>query len=441
MYDQVVIVPTKRFWLVAAIGIIVAALAGLVGAAGLIALFDLILVVGALLTVLGAPKPEKISIRRDVSPVLSVRVSNLVKVEVTNNSRLPISILVRDEPDGSFNSVGNEARLLIHPSECESFAYRTTPPERGAFSFRATFVRVLCPLGLVERQYRYDTVQEAHVYPNVLQMKQFDLLNQRGRLREIGVRKSRMKGLGMEFESLRDYGVGDDYRKIDWKASARRGKFVVREYEVERSQNVVILIDCGRQMLGEADGATKLDAVLDASLMLSRAALSGGDHVGILSFRDRVIRYVPPRRSTGQLGLLISSIHDLLPYPVESDYDGAFAYLSRRWKRRSLIVVFTDASDPDRAKKLAAALSPLIRSHVVVLVQVDDPRMAELLVNPLDSASELYMRSAGLALAQERVEAASRLKAGRLHTVSAEPAELSKAIVSFYFQVKERALI
>ncbi len=275
----------------------------------------------------------------------------------------------------------------------------------------------------------------------MLALQEFDLLNQRGRLRDIGVRRSKIKGLGTEFESLREYGLGDDYRKIDWKATARSAKFMVRQYEVERNQSVIIAIDAGRHMLGEVEGVTKLDCALDASLMLSKAALSNGDHVGLLLFRERVLQFMPPKRANNQIGSLISALHDLMPYPVESDYLKAFSYLSQRWKRRSLIIIFTDASEPERAKTLSVGLGGLVRNNIVVVIQVNDPQLRELLENPLEEIDDLYRRASGLFIDGERTEALAYLKARKLQVVSSEPQDLPRELVSFYYQVKERALI
>jgi len=278
--------------------------------------------------------------------VLSVRARNRIRVEIENEEDIALHGRIRDEIPSSFAAEGNEAPFHVNPGRAFSFDYFLMPPERGEYSFRATFLRIQCPLGLVERQLELNTEQPVKVYPNLLALREFQLLNQQGRLREAGIRKSRMRGAGTEFESLRDYAQGDDFRKIDWKATARRGKPIVREYEVEKNQAVVLCIDCGRHMMSEINGVRKLDLVLDAVLMLIQSALSAGDNVGLLAYGTDVIRYIPPKKGHRQLGILLNAMFNLVAEPIESDSVRAFAYLSSRHKRRSLIVNFT-AVAPD----------------------------------------------------------------------------------------------
>jgi uncharacterized protein (DUF58 family) len=279
------------------------------------------------------------------------------------------------------------------------------------------------------------------VYPNVLALREFSLLQQQGRLREIGIRRSRIRGLGTEFEFLRDYSVGDDYRKIDWNATARRGKFIVRQDETERNQSVILCIDTGRQMLGEVNGVTKLDYALDACLMLAQAAIFAGDQVGLLIYADQVLRYIPPRRGKNQLAAVIDALHDVVVLPVASDAASAFAYLATRWKRRSLMISFTDTSDLDTAGDLARALGPIIKRHLVFRAQVSDPRLQEVLQANLDSAEALYSRAAGIFLDEDRKRASALLNGIGVVSIESEPQDLAARLISYYYDAKEHARI
>jgi uncharacterized protein (DUF58 family) len=279
------------------------------------------------------------------------------------------------------------------------------------------------------------------VYPNVLALREFDLLKQQGRLREMGIRRSRARGLGTDFESLRDYAVGDDFRKVDWKASARRGKMVVRQFEQERNQCIIVCIDIGRHMLAEVNGVRKLDHVLDALLMLTNAAAVAGDLVGLLVYADTVRRYIPPRKGRSQVGLVIDAIHDLIAEPVESDPVAAFSYLTTRWKRRSLLVNFTDFDDPDRARDLAVSFGSLSRHHLAVICRVQDPLLDEVLLSPIQSAKDMYRKAAANTLMEDRRAAIAVIDAAGVHNLDAEPEELAARLVSFYFKVKERSLL
>lgn len=434
-------VPTKRFWLLVALGIPLAAVAGALGSPLIAIVYDLLLILAAAISVRLAPSLEGLRIKRTFDSVLSVRAANKIVLTIENDGVEPISTLLRDECPPTFLSTKREWRLRLEPGRVVEMIYHVTPPERGADAFRGTWLRVDCPLGLAQKQVRVPTEEPVRIYPNVLALREFDLLKQRGRLKELGIRRARHRGLGMEFESLREYSQGDDYRKIDWKASARKGKLVVRQFEQERNQSVVICIDIGRHMLAEVNGVRKLDHVLDALLMLTNAAAMAGDFVGLMVYADSVRRYIPPRKGRNQVGIIIDAIHDLVAEPVESDPVGAFAYLSSRWNRRSLLVNFTDYEDEDRARELITAFGPMTRRHLALLVRVLDPRMNEALVKPPETVPEMYLQTAATILLEDRRNAGTLIASAGIHTIDSEPQDLAASLVSYYFQVKERSLL
>lgn len=434
-------VPTRRFWLLIALGIPVAAIAGVAEMPSLAFAYNLAVVLIAYATGRLGPSAKGLKLTRQFDPVLSVRSPNRIRLTVENESLDLIRGRLRDEPPAQFMASRREFPLHIPAERQIELEYQLTPFERGAESFKGTFVRLECPLGLVVKQERLDTEEPIRVYPNLLALREFDLLKQKGRLREIGIRRSRMRGLGTEFESLREYSEGDDYRKIDWKASARHAKLVVRQFEQERNQAVMIVIDIGRHMLAEVDGVRKLDHALDACLMLTNAAAAAGDMVGVLVYSDVVRRYIPPKKGRNQVGMIIEALHDLVAEPIESDPAAAFAFLGARWKRRSLVVTFTDLEDPDRAKSLAIALGPQARRHLLLLARVSDPKLKQALNSPIYELSDMYLSAAASLLTADRRAATSVLSAAAIHNLEAEPQELAAALVTFYFDVKERSLL
>jgi uncharacterized protein (DUF58 family) len=419
----------------------VAALAMAAGFPSLAIAYNLVLIAIAYATGRIGPSPSSLKLTRSFDPVLSVRAANKVVVTLTNESLDHVRGVVRDEPPSHFLASRREFPLDVAPEREVNLEYTLTPNERGSESFKGTFVRLACPLGLVVKQARLDTEQQIRVYPNLLALREFDLLKQKGRLREIGIRRSRMRGLGTEFESLREYSEGDDYRKIDWKASARHAKLVVRQFEQERNQAVVIVIDIGRHMLAEVNGVRKLDHALDSCLMLTNAAAAAGDFVGLLVYSDVVRRYIPPKKGRNQIGMIIEALHDLVAEPIESDPAAAFAFLASRWKRRSLVVTFTDLEDPDRARFLTTALGPQARRHLLLIARVSDPKLKEALDPPMEEVTDMYLSAAAGLLVADRRAATSVLSAANIRNLEAEPQDLAAALVSYYFDVKERSLL
>jgi uncharacterized protein (DUF58 family) len=402
--------------------------------------YNLGLLALVLATTRWVPSKGSIRVTRKHDPVLSVRASNAVVLELENDGPIDAVGRLRDEVPPSFEASGNESAVALRPGRTAEIRYHVTPKVRGSDYFRGTFLRFDAPLGLAIVERKLQTEQPVRVYPNVLALREFDLLRQTGRLNLLGIRRARTRGLGMEFNSLRDYNE-DDYRRIDWKATARRGRLVVREYEQEKSQPVIVCLDAGRRMLPEVSGASKLDHALDAALLLMHAAQVAGDQVGLLTFNDAVRRYVPPRKSRSQAGVLIEAMHDLRAEPVESGYIESFGYLAGRWKRRTLIVVFTDVEDEKQAKALAGSLGPLVRRHLVFVVRVADPRMKELHELALDDDRALYRKAAALWVGADRRRADGALQAAGLNTIEAEPQDLAAALVSAYLRVKESSAL
>lgn len=431
------IVPTRRFWLLIALGIPLAIAGAWVPVAQTLLLqYNLLLFFLLFVASRWAPRADRLRVTRSHDQVLSARADNVVTLEIENDGPVPALGRIRDEAPAGFAVDGQEWPLRLAPGEARSFRYHIRPLQRGGAYFRGTFVRLTTPLGLSEVEYRLRTEKPVRVYPNILALREFDLLAQKGRLNLIGIRRSRRKGLGTDFESLRDY-HDDDYRRIDWKTTARRGKLVVREYEVERNQGVILCVDVSRSMLAEVEGVTKLDHTLDAMLMLMHAASVAGDQVGLLVFGPQVDRYIPPRKGAAQNGAILEAVHALGAEPTYPAYSRAFGYLTSRWKRRSLIVVFSDVDDEDQAKELMAALAPQTKRHVVILVRVADPRLRELARQPVLTSEDMYALAAAEWYGSERSRSGRHLTSHQVRVVEAEPQDLAAALVSAYIGIKE----
>jgi uncharacterized protein (DUF58 family) len=368
--------------------------------------------------------------------VLSVRAENLVRLRVTNEGTSRIQFRLRDEPPPEFVADRQEFDVDLLPGQTREYRYHVTPSERGDYFFRDSFVRADGPLGLVARQSRIPTRQIIRVYPNILALRKFDLLKQRGHLRQIGIRRSRLKGVGTDFDALREYASGDDYRKMDWKATARRGKLIVREFEAERNQPVLLVIDYGRLMMAEVGSIEKLDYVLDAALMLGNAAATANDQIGLLVYADRVERWIAPKRGRGQLGHVIEALHALRAEPIEANARDSFNYLATRWKRRSLMVVFTEIEDPDEARKLLTVLGPLARRHICLVVSVADPGLQSQRQADLSDPIGPYLRTSANLFHEEREKAQRLLNAAGVRTLDSEPDTLGTNLVNYYLDVK-----
>lgn len=435
------ILPTPRFWALFAAGILLAA-GGMVvpGLERFVILYNIILVVLWWITGRAAKKWEVVRVTRKTDPVLSVRVRNTVTLEIESDHDLPITVRIRDEEPENCLVRGNEFKIMVRPREQVFQSYTLLPKSRGEWHFRGLFIRYPALLGLAVVQKQLLPSMPVRIYPNVKAVQEFELLKQKGHLNLMGLRQSRQKGLGTEFESLREYNE-DDFRKIDWKASARKAKLVVRNFEQETNQGVMVCVDIGRHMLGEVEGVRKLDHCLDAALLFMHAAEREGDQVGLLTFNDVVHKYIQPKRGSSQISRILGAIYDVQAEPVQPDYAGAFGFLASRWKKRSLVVVFTDAENADQADELSVALSQIRRRHLVYVVRVSDPKLREFLSPNLPDEQSLFDQAAALWYIGDRKRAEIALKNMGIQSLEAEPDRLASELVGAYLKVKRLSLI
>ena len=430
---------TYRAWAVLSAGGLVA----LLGAArpdllGLVLLVDLLAVVIIAVDALSLPRATAFRIHRRHERVLSLGAENRIELTLTHSLTTPRHARLRDEPPPLFDCDQHEFTLILQPDQPAEVVYHLTPRYRGEARFEDAFLRVEGWLRLTTRDYRLPARESVPVYPNLLQLREYDLLRHRGRLQLMGFRQLRLRGQGTEFESLREYTPDDEFRRIDWKATARRGKPIVRDYQTERSQNVVLLLDAGRTMLAEVEGKRKFDAVLNAALMLAYVAVQMDDKVGALVFADEVDLFSPPQRGRAQVGKLVDALHDAEPRMVESDYLYATTYLAKRWRKRSLIALFTDLIDPDASRMVLHAVGALRRQHLCVVITVADPRLHRWSQQSLDAPSDLYRRAVALQTLNDRMAAIRALERMGVHCIDAEPDTLVAALVNHYLQVKAR---
>jgi uncharacterized protein (DUF58 family) len=250
-------------------------------------------------------------------------------------------------------------------------------------------------------------------------------------------RRRRAPREGREFEALRPYLAGDDVRAIDWKATARRGSPVVRQWQPERNQTVWLLVDCGRLLSARLpDGRTKLDRAVEASLAVARAAAARGDRVGVLLFGAEVNRVVLPGSRRAQLGPLAEALHAARATLDESDYRVAFDLLDARQRRRALVMVFTDLADPDTSALLIARAARLRRRHLVLVAAAGDSELADAAREVPRSAEDAYVRVAAERIVAERDAAAVRLAAAGVRVERCSAADLGASVVGSYLEIK-----
>ncbi|MCU0492740.1 MAG: DUF58 domain-containing protein [Chloroflexaceae bacterium] len=384
------------------------------------------------------PGPERIEVERLHDNRLSIGADNLITVLLANRSQRPLSFTLRDEYPYQFVSDASFISGVLPAYEIFEARYHVRPNQRGDYRFGGVVLRYRSLFQTFVRQARYKLDADVKVYPNVLEVRKYDLLARKGLLFELGLRQARIFGSGTEFERLRDYTTDDEFRRINWKATARRGKAIAAEYETERSQFVMCAIDTGRLMRPPIANLAKMDYVINTSLLLSYVTVLKGDHVGLLTFADDVGSYLAPKRGKGQFYRMLEALYNVPFEPVEADYGRALGYLSLKQKRRSLVVVFTDLVTLDAARPLIANMARLAQRHLPLCVTISDPNITRLAGQETQNSNDVYQRAVAEMLLDERQIILDTLNRSGVLTLDVPADKLTVSVINTYLELKER---
>jgi uncharacterized protein (DUF58 family) len=405
---------------------LLAQLLALDGAIVLLALLDGLTVRRAVLVV-----------QRDAPAVLSIGRANPIRFLIRSRARRSLALQLDDGLFAHARAEGLPLAGRLAARASLTLEYRLFPERRGAYELGPCRVRYPSLLGLWARQLEVGERVPVRVYPDLLQLRRFELMARENRAADLA-RVTRRKGGETEFARLRDYAPDDEYRSIDWKATARRQKLTAREYQLESNQELVFMLDAGRMMSAEVLGLTQFDHALNAALMLGHVAARTGDRIGLLAFGKGLDAYVPPVRGNKAAGRLIQAAYDLHPQLVESDYEGAFRTLSLRQQKRALVVLFTQVVDDAVARVLLIGCRALARRHLPLVVLFRDLDVDALLRPARDDRAELYERAAAAELTRWRAGFIRDLRHGGAVVLDVGPKELTAKLIDRYFDIKAR---
>ncbi|MCI0486026.1 MAG: DUF58 domain-containing protein [Blastocatellia bacterium] len=439
---------TARFFILLAAGILLLS-AGWVNRAAftLIILYDVALITFAVIDYIVSESASSFQVEREMEDRFAMGAENRVTIKITNRAPRPVTFRIKDEypPDMELLSP-REVYLTVPAGRSRMWSYNLLPTMRGSYSFGNTAVRFRSRLGLLWRQVHYPTASGSlktavKVYPDIREAKKNELYAHRNRRPDPGLRRMRLRGHGREFESLRDFVIGDEIRHISWAATARRGKLITRQYTIERSQNVVVMLDTGRLMTARIGKLSKLDHAINAALSIAYVAASGGDNVGLVAFSRRVISYLPPHRGHDQINRLMEALYKIEPQMIEPSYARAFNFFSTNCHRRSLVVILTDLVDRDASAELLAHTSKLVPRHLPLIVTIGDTDLRELVRANPDTSADVYRQSVAEEILRQREEALSRIRHAGGLALDVPARHLSLELVNKYLEVKERGLL
>lgn len=435
-------IPTRRLVLLTAILAVPLLLSGIDrNVADLALLVNLVLVAVACVDLLISPGPDAIELRRVISEVLSVGASNPASLVVRNRSHAKLRLSLHDDP-GPLCSVDRLPQTLdLAPNKELTVHYTVMPHRRGASEMKAIHLRFPTRLGLWTRQQTRTVVTHIRIYPDIRAVYKYELMSRQNRLSEIGVRMVRMPGQGREFERLREFRYGDEIRQIDWKATARQRELISREFNVERNQNIVIMVDCGRFMRNETDGISYLDRALNSAIMLSYIALGQGDNVSLLAFSSRIERFIRPVRGKPGIQSILRSTYDIQASPHASDYSMALEYLTTVQRKRALVVLITFVTDELQLRVIGDSLKLRSLPYLPLCVLLQDVGLRAMANRiPETDLAAFHTAAAAQILTGQSHEAASLREAGVM-LIDTPPDLLTERLINEYLSIKARNLM
>ena len=364
------------------------------------------------------------------------------EVIIENQGKAARRLRVRDDVPDTMRAEPAEFLIRIARRGRMALASTVTPQRRGTYAFERIDALVASRLGFWERSVSWPIRSVVKVYPDIRQIGRYTLLARRDKLSSLGLRQSRRLGTDNEFERLREYAEGDEPKHIDWKATARRRKLTVRAHQINQSQRIIFLIECGRLMGGDTgDGLSPLDHAFNAMLLLAHVALLQGDQVGLLVYSDRVRAYVPPSGGPKRINRLVHAVHDIFPELVEARHDRAFVELEKRCRKRSLVVLMTDVYDEVNARQINDHLGNVVGKHLPLGVFLRNRDLFQLADSTPAAGPEFYAGAVAASMLTWRERVIAGLRNQGAMTLDVFPDELTAPLINQYLQIKARHLL
>ncbi|VAW55656.1 putative membrane protein [hydrothermal vent metagenome] len=374
-------------------------------------------------------------VKRSVSKFFSVGVDHEVTLTLKNMSSRDIVVDIYDHYPEQSEINGLPKQLFLAKKEKAKFSYCIKPLLRGEAIFTQVECLIHSPFSFWNIQHKLVLVDEVRVYPNYVPVMQYALLATENHLSMMGILKQRRRGEGSDFHQLREFREGDSMRQIDWKASSRARKMIAREYQDERDQQIIIMMDCGHRMLAKEDDLSHFDHSLNAVLLLSYVSLKQGDSVGVSTFSHENPRWIKPIKGVANLNTLLNGIYDLQPSLSAPDYSTGARDLIKRQRKRALVIVITNLRDDDSAD-LISATHLLKKYHKVVVASLQEQSLVTCLNKPVINLRDALMVSATHGYQLKRDLLVKQLRNSGIETLDVLPEKLALTLTNTYLKLK-----
>lgn len=382
-----------------------------------------------------------IKCERKLPKVFSLNDENVIRLIFVNEYSLPLQLTIIDEIPEQFEVRDFMRKLYLKPKQESEIVYSLIPKSRGEYIFNAVNIFISTTFRLVERRIIKDLKQVLPVYPSIIQMKKFELKAFSRTSNVEGIKRLRRLGHSYEFEQIKDYVLGDDYRSINWKATSRQGKLMVNQYEDEKSQQVYCIIDKSRVMKMPFDKLSLLDYAINTSLVLLNVALKKYDKAGLITFSDKLGSLVKAERNSTQINKILQALYREKERPLEANYELLYQASRRIIKGRSLIFLFTNFESTFAAERALPILRKINNLHLLVVVFFENTEVIRYSEKEARNVEEIYYQTIAQKFVSEKQQIVNKLKQFGIQTILTAPEDLSINTINKYLELKSRGLI
>lgn len=366
---------------------------------------------------------------------------NPVFLTVQNHYYFPARLIIIDEIPVQFQMRDQQFVIQANRGEIREIKYLLRPVERGEYKFGSLNIYAAGMIGFARKRFEFQTDEMVPVYPSYVQMRKYQLMAISNRLTEMGVKKIRRLGHTTEFEQIKEYVTGDDYRTVNWKATARSGKLMVNQYIDERAQNVFCLVDKSRVMKMPFKGMTLLDYAINSSLVLSNIAIYKQDKGGLITFAERIHASVPASSKATQMNLIMEVLYNQKTRFLEADYARLYAFVKRKIAHRSLMILFTNFESVTAMRRQLPYLKKIARQHLLVVIFFENTELRDLLDSRPERLEDIYIKSIGENFAFEKKQIVKELEQNGIISILSPPENLTVNTVNKYLELKSRGMI
>ncbi len=382
------------------------------------------------------PKCKRITPKR-----MSLGDDNKIAIEVESFYRLPLSCTLIDEIPVQFQKRDFALEFNLKPNEEKYLEYELKPLSRGEYLFEDINLFIRNSIGIVERRITYELQESVPVFPSILQMKQFELKSFQTLSGYKGIKKMRRIGHSYEFEQIKNYVRGDDYRSINWKATSRRGRLMVNQFQDERAQQVYTVIDKSRAMKMPFNGLSLMDYAINTGLVISNVALQKHDKAGLLTFSDKIGSVIKADRQGNHLNKILNALYREKERDLEANYELLYSCVRRFIQGRSLVFVYTNFESMYAMERVLPILRKINNLHLLVVVFFENTEMREYLDKDAVDTQEVYFQTTARQFLTEKQQIVYKLRQYGIQSILTAPEDLSINTVNKYLELKSRGLI